>query len=180
MHLWQRTRHALIGSLRFRVQRRMHAFIDTAVLCVCVYVCMLVGGRTQPTAGSLLHTHTHPTRHYCNVHTTPQATPCNSTRPRPTPPPPLLLPACYPMSGRNSVSRSAPEWNAVEVLRAGPNPRWKCKSCSTNYTGAPRRIAQHILGVSRVHRESDRRWRFKLPPPAHIMLRLCARTGVPS
>ncbi|CAM9910666.1 unnamed protein product, partial [Ectocarpus sp. 12 AP-2014] len=36
------------------------------------------------------------------------------------------------------------------VLRSGPNPRWRCKSCSTVYTGAPRRIAQHILGVGGV------------------------------
>lgn len=68
-----------------------------------------------------------------------------------------LLPA-YPMSSNSSrhcssSTRSAPEWNAVEVLRAGPNPRWKCKSCNTNYTGAPRRIAQHILGVGCALRE---------------------------
>ena len=56
--------------------------------------------------------------------------------------------ATRPMSRRNSSPRAAQqEWEAVEVLRSGPNPRWKCKSCQTNYTGAPRRIAQHILGV---------------------------------
>lgn len=47
-----------------------------------------------------------------------------------------------------SRARNSAEWECVDVLRAGPNPRWRCKSCHTDYTGAPRRIAQHILGVS--------------------------------
>ncbi|CAN0185443.1 unnamed protein product, partial [Ectocarpus sp. 8 AP-2014] len=62
------------------------------------------------------------------------------------------LAACCSLSIRDKETpliRSG-EWNAVDVLRSGPNPRWRCKSCSTVYTGAPRRIAQHILGVGGV------------------------------
>lgn len=61
---------------------------------------------------------------------------------------------CYMASRKlspRSRLRNGTEWECVEVLRAGPNPRWRCKSCLTDYTGAPRRIAQHILGVSRVN-----------------------------
>jgi len=83
-----------------------------------------------------------------------------------------------PMSRRNSSSRAAQqEWEAVEVLRSGPNPRWKCKSCQTNYTGAPRRIAQHILGVRNYPREdaTTSRETRTLPSPLHFYERSAYR-----
>ncbi|CAM9997182.1 unnamed protein product, partial [Discosporangium mesarthrocarpum] len=51
-----------------------------------------------------------------------------------------------PPKSPRSRTKDGPVWRCVEVLRSGPNPRWRCRSCNAEFTGAPCRIAQHVLG----------------------------------